>query len=79
MLIATFDETYLKVYINGTLTVTTQRSFTLPTLSRNLNYIGKSNWAGDGYSYSYLDDLRFYNKSLTQTDLTEIMNQNQTS
>ena len=46
-------------------------------LSRSNCYIGKSNWATDGYSNSYLDDLRFYNKSLTQEEINELMNYNQ--
>jgi hypothetical protein len=35
--------------------------------------VGKSNWVGDINSYTFLDDLRFYNKSLTQSQILELM------
>ena len=34
--------------------------YTLPTLIRTQNWIEKSAWSSDGYSSSFLDDLRFY-------------------
>ncbi len=49
----------------------------MPNINRISNLIGKSNMGGgDGYSSSYIDDLRFYNKSLTQSELLKIMNLN---
>jgi hypothetical protein len=68
------------IYIDGQLTATSSHNYTLQILNRTKCFIGKSNWAEDGYSYSYLDDLRFYNKSLTQEEIVELMNyQNLTS
>jgi len=40
--------------------------------------IGKSNWLTDGYSSLYLDDLRFFNKSLNQEEIIQLMKQNGT-
>jgi len=82
-LTVTFNGTRSKMYLNGTyvgetLTHSNTRPF---NIWRNNCYIGKSNWAQDEYSNSYLDDLRFYNKSLTQEEILELMNyiRNETS
>jgi hypothetical protein len=74
-LVATFDGTTANVYINGSLTYSRTISlYTLPTVIRTQNWIGKSAWIGNGYSSSFLDDLRFYNISLSQAQILEIMN-----
>ena len=78
-IVATFNGSNARLYLNGTLTAESNLSYTLPTLSRNSCFIGKSNWYEDGYSWSYLDDLRFYNKSLSKEEILELMNQNETS
>jgi len=75
----TFNGTNAYIYLNGTLTTKSNQNFTLSILNRTNCLIGKSNWATDKYSSSYLDDLRFYNKSLTQTEILELMNQSQIS
>ena len=51
----------------------------LPTAPspRTNNYIGKSNYA-EGYSYSYLDDLRFYSIALNQSQINDLMMSNET-
>ena len=77
-LVATFNGTNSFVYLNGTLTKQYNQSFSLPTLNRTKCFIGKSNWNEDRASYSYLDELRLYNKSLTHTEIIELMNQNST-
>ena len=74
-LTSTFNGTHARIYINGQLTAETIKSYSLPTLSRSNCYIGKSNWPEDGYSQSFLDDLRFYNKSLTQDEIIELMDE----
>jgi hypothetical protein len=82
-LTATNNGTIAIIYLNGTLVAESNtQNYTRPfNLSRSSCYIGKSNWAHDGYSHSYLDDLRFYNKSLTQEEINELMDyhQNETS
>jgi hypothetical protein len=74
--VTTFNGTNARIYLNGTLVADSNiqnhtRQF---NIWRNSCYIGKSNWAQDGYSHSYLDDLRFYNKSLTQEEIIELIN-----
>jgi len=78
-LTATYDSTIARIYLNGTFVAETNiQSYTRPfNLSRSNCYIGKSNWNVDGYSHSYLDDLRFYIKSLSQEEINELMNYNQ--
>ena len=75
-LTATYDGMTANIYINGTLTGTIQHNYTLPTLIRYNNYIGKSyqTYFDLGYSGSYLDDLRFYNISLSSKQIINIMN-----
>jgi hypothetical protein len=75
-LTATNSGTIAIIYLNGTLVAESNtQNYTRPfNLSRSNCYIGKSNWVHDGYSHSYLDDLRFYNKSLTQEEIIELMN-----
>jgi hypothetical protein len=75
-LTATFNQKNATVYLNGTCVAKTNASsFTQQiNLSRSRCFIGKSNWASNGYSFSYLDDLRFYNRSLTQEEIVELMN-----
>jgi hypothetical protein len=75
-LAVTFSGTELRMYLNDQIILKTTTSVTLPIVTRSNCFIGKSNW-NDSYSYSYLDDLRIYNKSLSQDELIEIMNQNE--
>ena len=74
-LTSTYNGTSLIMYINGVIKANLFFVFTLPTLNRTKNYIGKSNW-NDSYSWSYLDDLRFYNRSLSQSEIIDLMNLN---
>ncbi len=76
-LATTFDGTNAKVYINGNLFANSYFPLTMPFTQRTNCYIGRSNWP-DGYSSSYLDDLRFYNKSLNQEEIIQLMNYNGT-
>jgi hypothetical protein len=82
-LTATTNGTNARIYLNGTKVAELNfQSYIRPyNLFRSNCYIGKSAWNADGYSNSFLDDLRFYNKSLTQEEILELMNfhQNETS
>jgi hypothetical protein len=75
-LTATFNQENARIYLNGTLEADSNtQNYNLPIhVSRSKCYIGKSAWNTDGYSISYLDYLRFYNKSLTQEEIIELMN-----
>jgi hypothetical protein len=78
LLVVTFNGSFLDLYINESLTSRMLINFTLPISKSFENcYIGKSNTNGDGFSYSYLDDLRFYNKSLSQEEIVYLINENE--
>ena len=77
---ATYDGSTIKIYINGALTASAIFAYTpLSTMTRTKNYIGKSNWNLDSVSSAYIDDLRFYNIRLSQTQIQNLMNQADTS
>jgi hypothetical protein len=44
-----------------------------PSVTRLYNYIGKSNCDGNGFSFSYIDDLRFYNRSFDLNEVNHLM------
>lgn len=72
MLSLTFDGTFINVYINSILTASSQIFSSNPSSSnslKTLNFIGKSNTVGDGYSSSYIDDLKFYSIALSQSQI----------
>ena len=73
-LTATSNGSLLSLYVNGTLAASSHLSIQIPKVQRVNNFFGKSNWPNDGYSSSYLDDIRFYNISLTQTQIIDLMN-----
>ena len=76
-LAVTYDGSDARIYINSIQTGTTAYTYTMPNIIRNSNLIGKSNMGGtNGYSASHIDDLRIYNKSLTQSELLSIMKMN---
>ena len=80
-LVATFDGTYLKIYKNGQIILNFLHAYSFVKETRSICYVGKSHWYsfGNGYSSSVLDELRFYNKSLSQVDITDLMNRVDTS
>jgi hypothetical protein len=75
-LTATFNGSLESIYINGKLTCSrVTASYILPKTIRTYNYIGKSYNTPDGYSWSYIDELRFYNKSLNEMEIIQLYNQ----
>jgi hypothetical protein len=79
-LVLTFNGANINMYKNGQMILnTTINKYTLPVIKRTRCYFGRSNWKSDGYSWSIMDDLRFYNKSLIQAEILELMNYNETS
>ena len=76
LLTASFDGTKTNVYINGSLMSSDSVSFWPQSVPWAINYIGKRYKADDGYASSLLDDLRFYNKSLDQKEITDLINLN---
>jgi hypothetical protein len=74
---ATYNGSQLSLFMNGSLVDSTQLlQGQIPKVQRTSNFFGKSNWPNDGVSWSYLDDIRFYNISLTQTHIIDLMNEN---
>ena len=69
-LAATFDGTSLwTIYVNGASVKTGTSSCVEPSVTRTLNYIGRSNWAGDGYADGLFDDMRIWNVSRTASQI----------
>ncbi len=59
-------------YINGSVAAnqTTLNNVVARSVTRDENYLGKSNWAGDAqYVDCHFDDLMFFNRSLTQQEI----------
>ena len=72
----TYDGAKLTIYIDSIQTSKFQ-VYTMPNKKRTNNLIGKSNMGnGDGVSWSYIDDLRFFNISLNSSQLDYIINLN---
>ncbi len=72
----TYNGSELSLFINATLVDSAQvNSNDIPKVQRTSNFFGKSNLATDGVSHSYLDDIRFYNISLNQPQIIDLMNQ----
>ena len=72
-LTATFQNMEAKIYVNGVVNGSFMSNDLPSRIFRLNNYFGKSNFNNDGYSNSYLDDLRFYNVSLSQSQVIELM------
>lgn len=73
----TFDGNRLRSYLDGTLEDDTKYTYTMPqSLVRANNYFGKSIKAGVTFLQLYLDDVRFYSKSLNQNEIMDLKNSN---
>jgi hypothetical protein len=74
-LAATFNGTTMSIYIDGILTGINSFAYQMPKIIRTKNYIGKS-WSSlsDGSSWSNLDDLKFFNKSLSNEEIISLVN-----
>jgi len=61
------------VYCDGVVVYTTSTNwYPNTTVSRTLNYIGNSNWSGDGYPTGYIDDFRIYNRVLSMSEISQL-------
>ena len=68
-----FDESSFIFYLNGVLSGKRTGAMGPPNVNRTLNYIGKSNWGGDPNVNAILDEVRIYNRVLTQSEIFELM------
>ena len=75
LLVCTYDGSTFSIYINGTLSASASVTYTMPSLTRTQNWFGRSAFSTNGFSYSYLDDIRFYNVSLNQTEIIQLQNE----
>ncbi len=72
MLTFTLQGTAGRIYINGNLVA--QDVLTHPdSIIRTLNYIGRSNWAVDGYADATFDDFRLYNRVLNTKEIESLL------
>ena len=66
--------TSFNFYIDGILTLSSNRSCSAPNVVRTSNFIGRDNFGPLSASEMfYLDDLMFYNKGLTQSQIQTVM------
>lgn len=61
--------TILSVYMNGTLMGSNVNSKTPNNVIRKDNLVGQTNWSGFEAMYGYLDEMKFYNRSLSQSEI----------
>jgi len=71
-LAATYDGSALRLYVNGTLVTTTLSVGTIPISTGVLRMGGNSVW-GEWYK-GLIDDVRIYNRALTQAQIQTDMN-----
>lgn len=53
------------LYMNGTEVGRATASVAIPNVTRNNNYIGRSNWGGDGYANALMDEVRIWSSART--------------
>jgi hypothetical protein len=64
-----------RLYMNGTLAGTQANYAEVPTnVSRNSNFIGKSNWAGDGVSTGAMGVVLIFRRALTAAEFATLHN-----
>tara|TARA_B100001113_G_scaffold90932_2_gene72758 strand:+ start:10 stop:1539 length:1530 start_codon:yes stop_codon:yes gene_type:complete len=66
-----------KLYLNGVLEGNNADTQDATTTAPDANFIGQSTWGND-YFDGQIDQLRFYNSVLTQTQITELYNETTT-
>ena len=71
-LVFTFNENIGSVYMNGLLTGQKNDINTPKNINATLSYIGKSTWIENGNLWADLDDLRIYNRSLSQAEVNSL-------
>ena len=74
LLTVTYDGLTLKVFRNGTLTGSVKQAYSLPVIMRMNNFFGASSTNIYQHSSLRLDDIRFYNISLTREQILNILN-----
>ena len=57
------------IYINGTQVATATNSG-ITSITRNYNYLARSNWSSDAYLDGKISQLRMYNRALSSDEIT---------
>jgi hypothetical protein len=65
------DGTYWKMYKNGVFQCFEINSLLPYIVTRNLNYIGKSNWEADANYLGAMSVIQLYNRALTEPELAQ--------
>lgn len=63
------NQTLLQLFINGNLVASGALSLSVVGQNRSKCYIGKSNWVADSAPNSDYDEIKFYNTSLSKSDI----------
>ena len=70
-LVVTCTSTDINMFINGELVATQSLTFAPVTGTRTANYVGSSSW-GQILTKLHLDDLRIYNRALSQEEIVDL-------
>ena len=73
-LVGTFDGEQMKLYVNSELIISKTIHGSIDTFPEHL-FIGKSN-NSDNYMRGTLDEIRIYNKSLTESEIVQLYIEN---
>jgi hypothetical protein len=63
-----------KLIVNGNLVGTKTNMYVPAVMTRNNQYLGKSNWGGDAYLNAKMDEFRIWNVARTQAEIQANMN-----
>ncbi len=70
---STFSELTISLYINGVM-VANGSAPEPPNVFRAQNYVGKSDWHGDAFVDANIDELKMFDRALTQAEVHFEMN-----
>ena len=59
---------------NATMSVTASNTILPTNVTRNLNYIGESNWVADAFFERYIGAVAIYNRALSDSEITAFYN-----
>jgi hypothetical protein len=68
----TLDGSTCIIYRDGSWRHSVAYGFLPPTVTRNNNYIGRSNWAPDAYFDTGMADVAIYNRALSGTEIATV-------
>lgn len=70
---STFNGSFLNMYVNGVLVGSSPSGY--PTnIVRINNFIGKSYYSSNSMANAIFDEIRFYDRALSQTEIMQLMN-----